>query len=434
VNQSAFVERPTRIRWIILALACLTSSMLYVHRYSWGVIKKELKQEFQLSDTQLGWLDSTFQAAYTAFQIPTGMAGDRFGPAAVLPLMALGWSAAVGATALARGFWSFAAVRIGFGVMQAGAYPNLSKITRSWFPLDVRTTVQGLVGVTAGRIGGACAPLLIGTVLMYQMQFGWRAALLAIAIAGVLLAAALRIILRDSPNLHPQTNAAERQLIGNQDRSAGQPATIAVRRASPAVLASLGLMMVQSFTSTFADILFVYWIPLFLEEEKGLTKGAMGVFASLPLWAGALGGAAGGMLNDFIIRHTGKLRFGRMTVGLAGKLTAAFLIAASLSVDDGRWMMVVVAFAKFFTDWSLPTLWGAITDIGGRASGKVFGMVNTVGGLGGFLAGPMIGAVKQDYGWPTVFWLIAAVYVASALCWLGIDPSHRLDEASPASS
>ena len=140
------------------------------------------------------------------------------------------------------------------------------------------------------------------------------------------------------------------------------------------------------------------------------------------------------MKDDFIIRRTGKLRFGRTTVGLSGKLTAAFLIAASLSVDDGRWMMVVVAVAKFFTDWSLPTLWGAVTDTGGRASGKVFGMVNTIGGLGGFIAGPVIGAVKQDYGWPTVFWLIAAVYVASALCWLGIDPSHRLEEASPAES
>jgi sugar phosphate permease len=58
----------------------------------------------------------------------------------------------------------------------------------------------------------------------------------------------------------------------------------------------------------------------------------------------------------------------------------------------------------------------------------VFGMVNTVGSLGGFLAGPLIGFVKQNYGWPAVFWLIAAVYVASALCWLGINP--RADDQS----
>jgi nitrate/nitrite transporter NarK len=81
--------------------------------------------------------------------------------------------------------------------------------------------------------------------------------------------------------------------------------------------------------------------------------------------------------------------------------------------------------AKFFTDWSLPTLWGAVTDVGGRASGKIFGMVNTVGALGGFVAGPLIGAVNQRYGWEPVFWLIAAVYVASAVCWFGIDPTSR---------
>ena len=424
---SSLGDRPTGVRWYVLVVACSISGLLYVHRYSWGVIKKEIKAEFHLSDSQLGWLDSAFQAAYTACQVPTGMAGDRWGPVAVLPLMLLGWSLGVGTTALGRGFWSLAAVRLAFGAMQAGAYPNLSKITRSWFPADVRTTVQGLVGVTAGRVGGGCAPLLVGTLLMYEMGLGWRAALAIIALAGVLLAAASRLVLRDSPNVHPQVNAAERRLIGEHDALSTKSEKLAARW-TPAVVTCLAFMMLQSFTSTFADALFVYWVPLFLEEEKGLGKGAMGVFASLPLMAGALGGAAGGMLNDVLIRRTGNLRFARAAVGLFGKLSSAGLIAASLSVQGGREMMLVVAAAKFFTDWSLPTLWGAITDVGGRVSGKVFGLVNTIGGLGGFIAGPLIGATKQGYGWPTVFWLIAAVYVASAFCWLGIDPTKRLHE------
>ena len=33
--------RPTGIRWLVLALACLTSWLLYLHRFSWGVIKAE---------------------------------------------------------------------------------------------------------------------------------------------------------------------------------------------------------------------------------------------------------------------------------------------------------------------------------------------------------------------------------------------------------
>ncbi|HVA46918.1 MAG TPA: hypothetical protein VNH11_11175 [Pirellulales bacterium] len=52
---------------------------------------------------------------------------------------------------------------------------------------------------------------------MYEMGLGWRAALVGIALAGVLLAAAMRAVLRDSPNVHPKTNAAERRLIGDHD-------------------------------------------------------------------------------------------------------------------------------------------------------------------------------------------------------------------------
>ena len=31
-------ERPTQVRWLIFALACATSWLLYLHRYAWGVI------------------------------------------------------------------------------------------------------------------------------------------------------------------------------------------------------------------------------------------------------------------------------------------------------------------------------------------------------------------------------------------------------------
>ena len=149
------LERPTRVRWLMFVLACGTSWLLYVHRYSWGLIKPELKAEFGLSDVELGWLDGAFMATYALCQVPTGLFGDVFGPARVLPVIILIWSALVAAPGLATGFWSLAAVQAHFGIAQAGAYPNLNKVTRSWFPLSVRTTVQGWVASLAGRSGGA---------------------------------------------------------------------------------------------------------------------------------------------------------------------------------------------------------------------------------------------------------------------------------------
>ena len=84
--------RPTRVRWIVLAVACMSSWFLYLHRYSWGVIKPDLKTEFGLTDTQLGWLDSAFNGAYALCQVPTGLLGDVLGPALVLPVMIATWS------------------------------------------------------------------------------------------------------------------------------------------------------------------------------------------------------------------------------------------------------------------------------------------------------------------------------------------------------
>ena len=423
--QTNIAERPTRVRWIVFVVACLVSGLLYVHRYSWGVIKADVKQEFQLTDTQLGWLDSAFSATYTLCLAPAGVIGDRWGPARMLPLVIFLWSAALAATGLAQGFWSLLFVRLGFGAAQSGAYPSLSKLTRSWFPPALRTTAQGAIAVTAGRIGAAFAPLLIGTLLLAQLQLPWRDALVCVAAAGVVLAIVTKLVLRDSPAEHPRTNAAERRLVEIDAPAAGAAGAVTWSR-EPAVLISLGFLMLHGFTSTFADALFVNWIPLYLEEDKGLSKAAMGIFASLPLWAGALGGTVGGALNDLVLRRTGNLRLARLTIGLSGKLISALLIAASIAVAGGEQMMVVVAVAKFFTDWSVPTLWGTVTDIGGRAAGRVFGLVNAVGAAGGIIAGPAIGMTRQTLGWPAVFWMIVAIYVVSALCWLGVDPRRKL--------
>ena len=78
-------------------------------------------------------------------------------------------------------------------------------------------------------------------------------------------------------------------------------------------------LLLYAFASTFADQLFVFWIPQFLVEAKGLPLMEMGVYASLPLWGGALGGAVGGALNDVLIRRTGRRRLSRSAVGFTGK-------------------------------------------------------------------------------------------------------------------
>lgn len=419
---------PTSVRWLIFGLACFASWLLYLHRYAWGVIKSDFRADFpQFTDSEIGWLDSAFLATYAIGQIPGGMAGDRFGPRLVLSAMIFAWSLASVAVAWAGGFWPLVGARAVFGIAQAGAYPVLSKMTRTWFPLATRTAVQGVV-TAMGRVGAACAPPIVAAGLMATFGLSWQTTLLVISVPGIALAVLWWLVVRDSPRVHPWTNAAERKLL---DHDAHLPATTdrhkgPALRLTGASLGSLAMLLVYAFTSTFQDQFYVYWLPSFLREGKHLDNTMMGLFAPLPLLGGAVGGIFGGVLNDALIRGWGNRRWARSTVAFTGKGTAALLVLASLTVEDGRLAMVVLLLARVFSDWSLPTQWGTITDMGGRAAGTLFGLVNMVGVIGGVTAGPIFGVLKESYGWDGQFFGVAAMCALAATSWLFIDCTRRL--------
>ena len=429
--------RPTRVRWLVFTLACAASWLLYLHRYAWGIIKPAFRAENPgLDDIEVGWLDSAFLATYAIGQVPGGMAGDRFGPRAVLSVLALVWSLAAVAVAWTGGFWRLFGARAAFGLAQAGVYPVLNKMTRTWFPLATRTSVQGAV-TAMGRLGAACAPVIIAAFLMGVLDLSWQSALFVLSAPGVILAIGFWLALRDSPREHPWTNEAEQNLLAPQpmDNAAireGDPPfepTPAERPslelASPSLF-SLAFLLVYTFTSTFQDQFYVYWLPSFLQEGKRLDVSTMGLFAPLPFLGGALGGVLGGILNDVLIRKLGSRRWARSLVAFTGKSVAAALVIASMQVDDGRLTMVVLLAARVFSDWSLPTQWAAVTDMGGRAAATLFGVVNTVGVFGGFVAGPVFGYLKQQYDWDGLFYGVAAMCAVAAMSWLFIDCTRRL--------
>jgi MFS transporter, ACS family, glucarate transporter len=419
--------KPTAVRWLVFVLGCAVSWLLYLHRYAWGVVKPAIKEEFpSLTDVQMGWLDSAFNASYAVGQVPGGMAGDRYGPRAVLSLLILLWSAGLAALTAGNGFWSLAGLRAWFGLAQAGAYPSLSQVTRSWFPTSVRTTVQGAMASLAGRAGGACASLVVAAWLMGLLGLSWQKSLLILGAAGLAVGVAFWLLFRDRPALHPWVNEEERYLIeGPKTAASEKPAAVKLSLAG-ANKWTLAALLLYASASTFADQLYVFWVPQFLVEGKRMGSTDMGLFAGLPLWGGAFGGALGGVLNDVFIRATGSRRLGRAGVALTGKLLAALLIAVSVTVADGRLVMLVLLACKFFGDWSLASQWGAITDVAGPAAGTVFGAVNTAGSVAAFAAGPIMGYLKQQLGWETLFLTVAGTYALAACCWLLIDSDRRL--------
>ncbi len=421
-------NQPTRYRWVVFTLACGTSWMLYLHRYIFGLIKPTLQEEFDLGETELGLLDSGFSAFYSACQVPMGIAVDAFGVHLMLTAMIVVWCVGLGLHAWApqkEDLWYGRAV---LGAGQSGVFAALSRVTRRWFPTSVRSTVQGWIGVFFGRIGGMSANLLVGSLIIGVFLVPWRSAVYGLAASGIVFAVLFAILFRNSPRKHPFVNAAEADLIEgvSDDNAKSAPSKMTFRemfrRMSPRSIRNLLTLNVQTILSTIADNIFSAWIPLFLASVHGLKFKEMGIYSALPLLGGACGGALGGWLNDLMIRRTGSLRWARTAVGLAGKGTAAILLAtAMIWYDEPYTFCSILFFVKFFSDWSLTTTWGAVTDIGGRSTATVFAFNNAVATLGAIAAPAMYGAIAEHASWRLVFLTGAGAYLLCALSWLAID-------------
>lgn len=421
--------RPTRFRWAVFAVACGTSWMLYLHRYAFALIKPKLSQEMGIEAGELGLLDTAFSICYLVFQIPLGMLTDFFGVRWMLTGMILVWTVALALHAVAPTRDWMIGARALLGAGQSAVFAAIARITRAWFPTSTRSTVQGVVGVFAGRAGGMCSNLLFAVLLIGVLGLDWRTATYIFAANGFLLAIAFFAIYRNSPVEHPAVNEAEAVLIADGDKLAAQRAAEPIRfrdlfrNARPRALLNLFALNIQTILSTIADNIYSNWIPLFLVQVHLLNYKKMGIMSFLPLLGGALGGAVGGWLNDYSIRMTGNPRWARTTVALVGKgLAAAFLFGGLFFAYDNPYVFCsILLFVKFFGDWSLSTTWATVTDIGGRASATVFAFNNGIASLGSLVAPMMFGYVAQYYGWRVVFLIAASTYVACALSWLLVN-------------
>ncbi len=441
-------DRPTHFRWVIFGLGCATSWTLYLHRYLFALIKPELKEEWKLSNEQLGMLDSTFSLCYSLFQFPAGVAADLGGVHLFLGGLILMWSLALGMHAWAPDFKVLALARGLFGASQAGAFASVSRLSRTWFPAQVRTSMQGWMAVFSGRMGGLSANVLFATVMMGMLLFDWRDAVYLLSAAGLILGVAFLALYRNSPRKHPFVNDAEADWIEGQEpgeqkpaeseaadsQSPGESPPPAARRRMPArellgrmngaSIHNLAFLNLTSIFSTMADNIFSNWIPLFLFQVHNLEYKEMGFYSALPLFGGACGGVFGGFLNDRLIRATGNRRWTRSLIGFGGKAVAGVLLFASLLFYNNPYLFCgLLFFVKFFADISVVTRWGTITDIGGKATASVFAFNNAIAGIGAVTAPLIYGFVSESktLGWPIVFVIAGVMYFLCAAGWLMVN-------------
>jgi sugar phosphate permease len=411
-------------RWYVLFLISLMYLITYLDRVNISTVAPVISKEFNFDKVTMGLIFSAFVWSYALFQIPGGWLGDRFGPRRVLTAIVGYWSVMTALTAFASGALSFVFVRFLFGVGEGGAFPVATRSMQLWFPRQERGLVQG-VSHSASRLGAAIAPPV---VVLIMTTLGWHWVFYICGALGILWSVLWYFTYRNMPEEQASVSRDELAYIRGVDAKGDvKPAQIEKTASVPwgTLFRSPNMwaIMCAYFTYVYCLWIFLSWLPSYLVEYRHFTLFKVGIFASLPLWAGVIGDTVGGVATDWLLKKTGNTKLAHRAVAITGMLGCAAFIVPAAVTEDAYTAIYCLTIAMFFLECTIGPSWAVPMHVGGKYSGTVSGVMNMAGNIGGALSPLVFGILVQFGSWVAPFVVAAGLLVFGAGVWaFWLDP------------
>jgi MFS family permease len=172
-------------RWYALSVILLIYACHALDRGIPNIINELVKNEFALSDAQLGLFTGTFfGVAFALAGVPMGYISDRVNRRNMLGLVVVAWSGCTALGGFAPGYLYLLMSRLGVGAAEAGAAPIAIPMLSDIFEPKRRAFILGIFYMSV-PLGSFLAAYGGGWV---AQEYGWRAALLIAGVPGLLLA------------------------------------------------------------------------------------------------------------------------------------------------------------------------------------------------------------------------------------------------------
>jgi MFS family permease len=387
--------------WLVLGLSFALLLSDFMCRQVLAAVFPFLKTQWALTDTQLGGLSSVVALTVGVLTLPLSMLADRFGRRRAIRGMAVVWSLATLASALAAGYGQLLAARVFIGAGEA-AYGSVGlAVVLSVFPAHRRAALSGTF--TAGGSFGSALGIALGGAL--AVRYGWRWSVVTMALIGLVLAVLYRQLVTDAKlarHAHPEPG-------GPADPDPGPPgrSRLATLLSSPAVLCAYvggGLQLFVAGT-------LLAWLPSYVHRAYGLSPGAAAGLASLLLLGMAVGMIGCGLLSDRLARSAPVRMW---TTGMGYAAASLLLLGVGFALPPSPAQLALIGAGAFFAAGITgPTgaLVAGLTPAAVRAG--ALGMLALSYNVLGLSAGPLvIGMLADRLGLTTAMRLAPAVSLA----------------------
>ena len=398
-------QGPSRLRWIMIALVFWATVINYLDRQALSVAAPVIRQEFGMTNVAYSRVVFAFLLAYTIMNGVSGPLIDRLGTRLGYALCIGWWSIAALLHSLATGVWSLGAARFLLGMGEAGNWPAGVKVVAEWFPEKERALASGLFN-SGSAIGAILAPPIVAWILL---QFGWKAAFLAVGITGFLWLLVWWPVYR-TPAPDVQAEAAAPPI-------------------STWRLFRQRFVWAFTLSKIFMDpvwYFYIFWFPEYLKSTRGFDMASIGKYGWIPFLIAGLGNLFGGLLSGALLNRG-------WTVDRARKTAVTFFAILMLSaipavLVSSVWVAIgFVSLAMVGYTGSLANMLSFPADVYPRnVVSSVYGLASMGSGFGGMVFTLMTGWLVDNMGYTPVFFLFGLMpLICATILWKLLGPLER---------
>ena len=427
------------LRWWVIALIALATIINYIDRQALSVLWPDIVEDLfpdknALERKQIyANISIVFVFAYAFGQAIFGKVFDWVGTRLGFVLSIGVWSLATVLHAFAQGVLSFSFFRAILGIAEAGNWPGAAKGNAEWFPTKERALAQGIFN-SGAAIGGIIA---IPAIALLTIYFNWQMVFVIVGAIGFLWLVPWLILVKSPPGSHPWITEEEKQYILTGQRAEDKDEHgNACEEYNPSTAELLSHKESWGVIIASAAIdpiwwLFVFWIPIYLNEVYGMDVQSIGLYGWVPYVGAMFGAWFGGLLAQNRLKagwNINKTRKLTITLGCLIMLPALLAMANPGAPVIAVLIMAVILFGFQTAIGNVQTLPSDL--LGRKAVGTLSGFSGMAAKLGAVGLTSLVPFLTADGNYTPAFVIGASLaIIAMAAVWFLIPKVEPLTKS-----
>jgi ACS family hexuronate transporter-like MFS transporter len=419
------------LRWWVITLIALATIINYIDRQALSVLWPDIVNDLFPDKSALerkqiyANISIVFVFSYAFGQAFFGRIFDWLGTRIGFVLSIGVWSLATIAHAFAAGVLSFSFFRAILGVAEAGNWPGATKGNAEWFPTKERALAQGIFN-SGAAIGGIIAIPLIAYLTVH---FNWQAVFIIVGSVGLLWLVPWLVLVKAPPGSHPWITEQERDyILTGQKRMDADNHGKELVEYNPSTAEMLSRKQSWGVIIASAAIdpiwwLFVFWIPIYLNEVYQMDVKSIGLYGWVPYVGAMFGAWFGGLFAQNRIKagwNTNKTRKITISLGCLIMLPALLAMANPGSAVSAVIIMAVILFGFQTAIGNIQTLPSDL--MGKKAVATLAGFSGMAAKLGAVGLTSLVPMLTADGNYTPAFVIGASLAVTAMLAVLILIP------------